>query len=124
MDIWEFLRRATARRVVIVRDGVPQGVISRGSLLRWLGNWEMLRSDRLLTNSDGDYFQLKERARVTASEISCQMEQLQSEMASGGERVVPSIVNAATRLQEHAQEMLTLCQIQCAFEPELGQAKP
>ena len=124
MDIWEFLRRATTRRVVIVQDGVPHGVISRGSLLRWLGNWGMLRSDRMLTDSDGGHSQLKERARMTASEISRQMEQFQSELASSCETVVPSIINAATRLQEHAQEMLTLCQIQYAFEPALAQAKP
>ena len=40
--IWEFLQRVTLRRVVIVNNDVPIGVISRGTLLRWLGNWVAL----------------------------------------------------------------------------------
>ena len=37
-SICEFLSRVTIRRVVIVRDGRPTGVVSRGSLLRWYAN--------------------------------------------------------------------------------------
>lgn len=33
--IYEFLMRLPVRRVVIVRDGKPTGVISRGAMLRW-----------------------------------------------------------------------------------------
>lgn len=33
--IHELLSRVTIRRVIIVRDGVPTGVVSRGNLLRW-----------------------------------------------------------------------------------------
>ena len=37
--IFDFLCRVTIRRVVVVRDGEPTGVISRASLLRWFTNW-------------------------------------------------------------------------------------
>ncbi|MGD9722871.1 MAG: diguanylate cyclase [Pirellulales bacterium] len=35
--ICDFLGRVTTRRVFIVRDGAPVGVVSQGSLLRWFG---------------------------------------------------------------------------------------
>ncbi len=35
--ICEFLSRVTVRRVYIIRDGAPVGVVSQGSLLRWYG---------------------------------------------------------------------------------------
>jgi hypothetical protein len=35
--ICEFLSRVTVRRVFIVRQGAPVGVISQGNLLRWYG---------------------------------------------------------------------------------------
>ncbi|MGY8768166.1 MAG: response regulator [Pirellulales bacterium] len=34
--IYNFLLKAAIRRVIIVKDGRPSGVISRGSLLRWI----------------------------------------------------------------------------------------
>jgi CBS domain-containing protein len=37
-EICEFLSRVSVRRVFIVRDGVPIGVVSQGGLLRWYGN--------------------------------------------------------------------------------------
>jgi hypothetical protein len=39
LGIYEFLCRVSIRRVVIVSDGFPTGVISRGSLLQWFSNW-------------------------------------------------------------------------------------
>lgn len=38
--IFSFLTRASIRRIIVVRDGKPTGVISRGSLLRWLSRFD------------------------------------------------------------------------------------
>ncbi|PQO41515.1 hypothetical protein C5Y93_30875 [Blastopirellula marina] len=43
--IYNFLMRASIRRVIVVRDGRPTGVISRGSLLRWLTNFEASKTE-------------------------------------------------------------------------------
>ncbi|EAQ78611.1 response regulator [Blastopirellula marina] len=43
--IYNFLIRASIRRVVVVRDGRPTGVISRGSLLRWFNRQQELESE-------------------------------------------------------------------------------
>ncbi len=37
-EIWNFLCRVAIRRVVVVKDGKPTGVISRASFLRWFHN--------------------------------------------------------------------------------------
>ena len=37
--IYEFLCRVSISRVVITRDGLPTGTISRNSLLRWFRDW-------------------------------------------------------------------------------------
>ena len=39
--IYDFLCRVSIRRVVIVKDGMPTGVIGRGTLLRLLANWQV-----------------------------------------------------------------------------------
>jgi CBS domain-containing protein len=44
LAIYNFLCRVSIRRVLIVSDGVPCGVISRGSLLQWFSNWVKSRS--------------------------------------------------------------------------------
>ncbi len=38
-SVYQFLCNSPIRRIVIVKDGSPTGVISRGTLLRWLGNF-------------------------------------------------------------------------------------
>lgn len=45
LAIYDFLCRVSIRRVVIVKDGVPRGVISRGSLLQWFSNWVTSHGD-------------------------------------------------------------------------------
>jgi diguanylate cyclase (GGDEF)-like protein len=45
--VFEFLTQVTIRRVIVVKNKKPTGIISRGTLLRWFGNWgvsDMLRA--------------------------------------------------------------------------------
>ncbi|UUO05642.1 response regulator [Blastopirellula sp. J2-11] len=49
--IYNFLNRASIRRVVVVREGRPTGVISRGSLLRWFNRLQDLESDNQANES-------------------------------------------------------------------------
>ena len=47
-EIWNFLCRVAIRRVVVVNDGKPTGVISRASFLRWFHNRSGARREGVL----------------------------------------------------------------------------
>jgi signal-transduction protein with cAMP-binding, CBS, and nucleotidyltransferase domain len=115
--IWEFLQRVTLRRVVIVDNDVPTGVISRGTLLRWLGNWGAILASRERSDSLEPLGLLCTHIHAAATAIVVEAERLQQEAAISTDNAVPIAVNAATRLQEQAQDLLALCQVHYKFEP-------
>jgi diguanylate cyclase (GGDEF)-like protein len=115
--IWKFLRRVTVRRVVIVRDGIPTGVVSRGTLLRWLGNWGALMPGNVRENGMRHMHTLCNHAAAVATTIEAEVRQLQHDVTHQSGTAVPCIVNAATRLQEQAQDLLSLSQIHYQFAP-------
>jgi two-component system, cell cycle response regulator len=120
--IYEFLCRATIRRVVIVRDGRPVGVVSRGSILRWVGNWgvagvthpysparelddarrQTLREQliRVLDALERHVGRLRQRADVDALDLG------------------PAVVEEASRVQELASDLLGCAQSTYVFVPE------
>lgn len=79
-EIWEFMRLVTMRRVVIVRDRAPVGVVSRGSLLRWLKNWDSVLPRREQLESTGARDALCEQVRRTAQNIADEAEQLRDDV--------------------------------------------
>ena len=100
VNILKILSRVTICRLVIVNDDrVPIGVISRGSLLRWLGNWQQV----LLPAAAGDDRQEEtlsptEGFRQTASAIMRECEQLQRGLEATPEDEVPLVLHTATRI--------------------------
>lgn len=114
--IWEFLRRVTIRRVVIVKEGAPIGVISRGTLLRWIGNWGLMRARSMTPDA---LVPLEGFARAALG-VSHELEQLRRELAAAtGSEVVPCVIHSATRMQEQVQDMLALSQIYYRFQPDI-----
>ncbi len=118
VTIWEFLRRVTIRRVVIVKDGVPRGVISRGGLLRWVGNWGMVRSMIPMPKGQEEPIGNYRPFLDTFTALEEELQRFREEIEDAYDDPVPAMVNAATRLQQGIQDVLAYSQIHYSFEPE------
>jgi uncharacterized damage-inducible protein DinB len=105
--------------VIIVKQGVPTGVISRGTLLRWLGNWGAIARDQQPGPARSNLGQLCRHIQATASAIIHEAERLKNDAPADADDPIPRAVNAATRLQEQAQALIALSQIQYRFEPRI-----
>jgi CBS domain-containing protein len=116
VDVWEFMRHVTMRRVVIVRDRLPVGVVSRGTLLRWLKNWDSVLPRRGQLQTPGARHTLSEQVGRLADGIADEATGLRQNASDTHESLVPSIVCTATRLQDKAQDLLTLSR---AVQPPL-----
>ncbi len=106
-SICEFLGRVAIRRVVIVRDERPVGVVSRRSLLRWYSNWirSQVNGDGAGANSDnaGTRLHLIEGIQAVARRAV----ELSDSLSAQADDVVPSLIEGASRLQESINDLLT-----------------
>ena len=99
----------TIRRVVIVKDGYPTGIISRGTLLRWYQNWLLLHGRM---PSDGAAHALGEgdsyRQRLTkgALAISEHAQALQQQMRTPVSDLMPLVIDRASCMQELINDLL------------------
>ncbi|HVU90173.1 MAG TPA: diguanylate cyclase [Pirellulales bacterium] len=108
--IYDFLCRVSIRRVAIVKDGVPTGVIGRGTFLRLLANWQLAAS--AVRGEEG------EAAVTTTAIVERQLRetvtQLQEKAAKLAEDLVsdcgvtPLFVGAAS-MQDLALDLVALC---------------
>jgi two-component system, cell cycle response regulator len=110
-SIFDFLCRVTIRHVVIVRDGYPTGVISRGSLLRWFINWLAAQPVALAADlSPGDASALDPaRPRMTrTAELLSQMAQKLLKELSDEETEDPAIpvIESISKMQELMNNLL------------------
>jgi diguanylate cyclase (GGDEF)-like protein len=117
--IWEFFARVTLRRVIVVKRGLPSGMISRGTLLRWLGNWGAIAHQSKPHETRNHLGQLCGHIQATASAIIREAERLRSDVRADDGDPIPRPVNAATRLQEQAQALIALSQIHYRFDPRI-----
>ncbi len=115
--IWEFLRRVAIRRVVIVKDRVPQGVISRGSLLRWVGNWGSIRATRQTDDIKAGRMHCLANLRKTATAMSHSFAQLLSELETIEETPIPHVINTASALQQSIEDIMAFSQTYYGFDP-------
>jgi len=120
--IYDFLCRVSIRRVVIVHDGVPTGIISRGSLLRWYSNWLTAHGHgAALTEgaddrpelqckklADGQTSALTPRQHMAyaARTIAHEATALQQALATGSEDCLPLLIDRASRIQELVNDVL------------------
>jgi diguanylate cyclase (GGDEF)-like protein len=107
--IHDFLCRVTIRRVVIVQDGYPTGMVDRGTLLRWYRNW--LTAQRRAQGQHGDVSATLRAAREslvrTAATIEQQAAELQRHLSDGAGDLVPALIHGASRIQELINDMLS-----------------
>lgn len=106
--IHEFLCRVSIRRVIIVKDGWPTGLIGRGTILRWYRNWLAVGGARPL-NAEAATVPQGQLASTVEALSRCTTE-LQARVQRGGEsnEIVPLLIDETTRIQELAQDLLTL----------------
>jgi len=107
-EIATFFSRSAVQRAVIVRHGIPVGLVSRRTLLRWLLNYSLgqqsvLRQSGVCTPTRGG---LDESIRTLAAAVS----RLTKIDAAGCDELLnSSIVSEATRIQESVENLLTSC---------------
>jgi two-component system cell cycle response regulator len=108
-QIYEFLCRVSIRTVVIVSGGVPCGVITRGSLLRWASNVfraEHLEQNRSRTDESSLTESPRERILRTSKAIAMEGEKLARMASARGVDLMPCVVGGASRMQELVTDLL------------------
>jgi diguanylate cyclase (GGDEF)-like protein len=116
-SIYEFLCRVSIRTVVIVSDGAPVGVITRGSLLRWASN--VIRAQQLKTEqftaepqlasmdgAGGGCESPRERIVRTTDALRREAEQLEKAVRNVTSDLTPFVVGGASRMQELVNDLL------------------
>ncbi len=111
-QIYEFLCRVSIRTVVIVKDQVPVGVITRGSLLRWASN--VFRTEHLDREHNSHMHTCdaagcespRERILRTARAVANEGEKLMRLAGDDGTDLTPCVVGGASRIQELVTDLL------------------
>lgn len=111
-DVFYFLRRVSIRRVIVVQQGRPIGVISRGSLLRWFRNWVSVQDP---DSAAGDCGQLPRSAVCpellrTADALAQRSCILPQYLRTNLDDYVPYVVGESTCMQELINDLLGHCQ--------------
>lgn len=107
--VFQFLCRVSIRRVVVVREGRPTGIISRSSLIRWFRNWVLANRDEL-HDQDAERKRLYEGVMATARAVAECGANLPVELQLNERYFVPCAVSEATRMQELVNDLLGHCQ--------------
>jgi two-component system, cell cycle response regulator len=107
--IFDFMCRVTIERVVVVRDGRPTGVISRGSLLRWFTNSVVSRqeSEEVPDRNDCPANQARPRLTKAADALVRLAERLSHELNDEEKvDVGPLVAAGVSKMQELMNDLL------------------
>jgi two-component system cell cycle response regulator len=106
-SICEFLSRVAVRRVVIVHDGRPVGVISRGSLLRWYSNWIRVQQQGAGKGPDSNDARTRQHLiQGVQAAARCAVELAES-VSTRDDDPLPPVVEGVSRLQELINDLLS-----------------
>ncbi len=109
--VYNFLCRVSIRQVVIVRDGAPVGLISRGTLVRWYSHWLDATGESAPSSKRPGAKVAVDSARASIAKIAVQLSRLAGQFDAGlAEAVengpVPYIVGGASQMQELINDLL------------------
>jgi diguanylate cyclase (GGDEF)-like protein len=110
--VYDFLCRVAIRRVVVVKEGIPTGIVSRGTLLRWYSNWMAAHGRRALPARESADPQgasgLTSRQHMShaATAIAREASALQEALASPADDCLPLLIDRASRIQELINDVL------------------
>ncbi|MDP7016818.1 MAG: diguanylate cyclase [Pirellulaceae bacterium] len=124
LAIYEFLCRVAIRGVVIVDDGRPTGVISRGSILRWFTNCLAVGIVKI-PDADADAlreirperdladFQVNpiESLLAAVNAMGSESAELQQRLRANATDLLPCIVGGASRIQELVNDVLACSRV-------------
>ncbi len=105
--IHDFLCRVAIRRVIVVQDGFPLGIIGRGTLLGWYQNWLATRYS-MPKHSEGETHRIttREGFAATADAIAHQAQTIRQRIHRDHDDFVPTMIDGATRIQELVKDLL------------------
>ncbi|WP_254512091.1 diguanylate cyclase [Anatilimnocola floriformis] len=124
LSIYEFLCRVTLRAAVIVKNGVPSGLITRGSVLRYFINCLSVRGQLRGGGEEADGVavtkssaaEVRRRILQTVRAVNDEALDLRERLAeveqdsptpqSVASELVPCLVGGASRIQELANDLL------------------
>jgi diguanylate cyclase (GGDEF)-like protein len=104
--IYDFLCRVSIRSVVIVSDGAPVGVITRGSLLRWATNMHRAQTLGSPESADAGSESPHQRIVRTSEAMIAEAGRLAECTRQGCDDLIPHIVGGVSRMQELVTDLL------------------
>jgi CBS domain-containing protein len=110
--IYDFLCRVAIRRVIVVRDGEPTGIISRGTLLRWYRNWLSAHDRQVDTEGEWSNCQgvsgltTRQRMSHTATAIAHEAVALREALSGESDDCLPLLIDRASKIQELINDVL------------------
>ena len=109
--IFDFLSRVSIGQVFVVRDGRPIGVITRGSLLRWLSNW-LSRGDKSAeTSSPGVREHARAHARQAADELARRASLMTEALTDSDDSSVLGLIEIMFKMQELMNDLIVCSRI-------------
>jgi len=118
LTIYEFLARVVVRGVVIVKDGTPTGLITRGCLLRFFMNLlAAKRTDGVFPEVDAAANELvgkmgcasvQDRIAKTVRSLAAEARDMESRLNENESDLVPCVVGGASRVQELVNDLLAI----------------
>lgn len=115
--IYEFLCRVSLRGVIVVKEGRPTGMISRGSLLRWFTNLLTITPGSILGDatptSTGDTHASKlpdtrEHVMMIARVLAHEVADLERRIDKEDSGLMPAVVGGVSRIEELSSDLLAL----------------
>lgn len=108
-EVSEFLRRSAVRRIVVVdEDDKPIGMISGGTILRWMRNAQKrLHAARELAQDVGKVPSTLARITGALERLQREVKSLQGEVLDEAEDPSTSLIGGATRIQALLDESLS-----------------
>lgn len=107
--IYDFLTRVTVPRVIIVNDGYPTGLISRGTLLRWFSTWLAVHGQRQSVGDEtweADHWRRLQEIRRSVESLVESSQRLQAQMTIEDADFLPALVDSTSRMQELLNDLL------------------
>lgn len=115
--VYDFLCRVTIRRVIIVRDGRPCGIIGRTDLLRWFQDLTLAAGSASSLDANVERGATGRRQlRETVAALVATARHMEEGLERESDYVVPCIVDGTSRMQELLTDVLA----QSKFEGQVA----
>lgn len=108
-EIHSFFCNVSLRRVIIVRNGEPTGVISRSTMMRWLQHWAAVRHGWRAASEAGDFdddLNARQQIERGVRSILDRAHAMQSRLEEQPASATPILIEGSTQIQELCTDLL------------------